>query len=262
MLHHRIALVGIEADEYQVIKQNYDGHIIWHEAIPKILVKDGTLFVEKQNGIGMLPVDKVVYYGIYDNDFDFITGLALWNGACFPNPLAMLECRLKIPCLIKAMQLTKFPHQRGFVSANTEVNTNVPTVAKWGNWHCGENKEKFQGEWTSSFSSTLEPYFEGDAVRIMNIGDTYWQIKLEGEDWLKSIHPDNACFMEIDQELLADTKHIKQHLGMDMIGNDYIVMPNGAKKLLEVNHIPNITRFEEVRQAYLETVINWINNET
>lgn len=262
MKHNRIALVGIEANEYKEIKQNYEGQIIWHEAIPKILLNDGTLFVEKQNGIGMLPVDKVVYYGIYDNDFDFITGLALWNGPCFPNPLAMLECRLKIPCLIKALQLTKFPHQRGFVSANTEVNLIKETVAKWGNWHCGENKEKFIGEWTSSFTSTLEPYFEGNAVRIMNIGDTYWQIKLEGENWLKSIHPDNAGFMEIDQELLADTKQIKQHLGMDMIGNDYIVMNNGDKKLLEVNHIPNITRFEEVRQVYLETVINWINNTT
>lgn len=260
MKYNRIALIGIENAEYQEIKKNYDGHIIWHEFIPKIYVNDGILYMEKQNGIGMLPIDKVVYYGIYENDFDFITGLAIWNGDCYPNPLAMLECRLKIPCLIKAMSLTNFPHLRGFVSANTEINSQSLQVAKWGNWHCGENKELIQNQWTSQYSSSLEPFFDGDAVRIMNIGDYYWQIKLEGKDWLKSIHPDNACFMDIDSELLEDTKKIKKHLNMDMIGNDYIVTKNGNKKLLEINHIPNISRFEEVRIAYLETVIRWINN--
>jgi hypothetical protein len=75
--YNRIALVGIEQEEYDSIKAQYSGHIIWHQSIPKIVVKDTVLYMEKSNGIGMLPVDKVVYYGIYDNDFDFIAGLAI-----------------------------------------------------------------------------------------------------------------------------------------------------------------------------------------
>ncbi|MGX7666519.1 hypothetical protein [Flavobacterium pedocola] len=260
MKYNRIALVGIEDSEYEHIRANFNGHILWHQALPKILVKEGVLFMEKENGIGMLPVDKVVYYGIFDNDLDFISGLTLWGGACYPNPRAMLDCRLKIPCLIKALELTKFGHPRGFVSANTEITMNTDTVAKWGNWHCGENKERISGDWTSEFASTLEPFFEGESVRIMNIGVHYWQIKLEGDNWLKSIHPDSACFMEIDDDLLQDTIHIKKELKMDMIGNDYIILNNGEKRLLEVNHIPNITRFDVVREAYLSTVTEWINN--
>jgi hypothetical protein len=260
MRYNRIALVGIEELEYQHIKSNYDGHIIWHQALPKIFIWEGVLFMEKENGIGMLPVDKVVYYGIFDNDLDFISGLTLWGGECYPNPRAMLDCRLKIPCLIKALELTKFGSQRGFVSANTEITIKTDAVAKWGNWHCGENKERISHEWTSGHASTLEPFFEGESVRIMNIGEHYWQIKLEGDNWLKSIHPETACFMEIDPDLLEDTKHIKNTLKMDMIGNDYIVMDNGEKKLLEVNHIPNVTRFENVREAYLSTVTEWINS--
>lgn len=254
----RIALVGIEMEEYQVIRLNYKGLIIWHQAVPRIAVKDGILFMEKENGIGMLPVDKVVYYGIYDNDFDFITGLALWNGPCFPNAAAMMDCRLKIPCLVKALKHTRFGSPRGFVSAGTEVTVDTDVVAKWGNWHCGENKHRFTGGWQSGFASTLEPYFEGEAVRIMVVGDHYWQIRLEGSDWLKSIHPDTAGFMQIDQELLDDTLHIMKAMNMSMIGNDYIACSDGSKQLLEVNHIPNITRFEEVRNAYLATVLEWI----
>ncbi len=258
--YNRIALVGIEENEYQFIKSRYDGMIIWHQSIPKIVVKSGVLYMEKQSGVGMLPVDKVIYYGIYDNDFDFISGLALWGGNCFPNAEAMMDCRLKIPCLIKAMKYSRFSSPRGFVSANTEVNMEQDTVAKWGNWHCGENKHRFSGYWESEFPSTLESFYNGDAVRIMMVGDKVWQIKLEGETWLKSIHPDNACFMEINEQLFEDTQHIKRALNMDMIGNDYIMGTNGVNYLLEVNHIPNITRFEEVRLAYLETVSKWLKN--
>lgn len=257
--YNRIALVGIEQEEYDIIKAQYSGHIIWHQSIPKIVLKDEVLYMEKSNGVGMLPVDKVVYYGIYDNDFDFIAGLAIWNGDCYPKASAMLDCRFKIPCLVKALSLSRFSAPRGFISAGASVNTTGDTIAKWGNWHCGENKHRFTGEWESEFTATIEPYFEGDAVRIMMIGETYWQIKLEGDDWLKSIHPDNANFMPVDQDLLEDTLYIKNVLQMDMIGNDYIVAKDGSKYLLEVNHIPNITRFEEVRQVYLSTVIEWIN---
>lgn len=258
--YNRIALVGIEQEEYEVIRANYSGLILWHQAIPKIVVKDQVLYMEKANGIGMLPVDKVVYYGIYDDDFDFIAGLAIWKGACYPNAAAMLDCRFKIPCLVKALLYTQFSAPRGFISAGASINVMEDTVAKWGNWHCGENKHRFKGEWDSEFTATTEPYFEGEAVRIMVIGDKHWQIKLEGETWLKSIHPDSAGFMPIDAELLADTLHIQKAMQMDMIGNDYIVGKDGKKYLLEVNHIPNITQFEAVREAYLATIIAWIND--
>lgn len=257
--YNRIALVGIEQEEYEVIRANYSGLIIWHQALPKIVVKDQVLYMEKANGVGMLPVDKVVYYGIYDNDFDFIAGLAIWNGACYPNAAAMLDCRFKIPCLVKALTHTQFGAPRGFISAGASMNATEDTVAKWGNWHCGENKHRFTGEWESEFTATTEAYFEGEAVRIMVLGDKHWQIKLEGETWLKSIHPDSAGFMPVDAELLADTLHIQKAMQMDMIGNDYIVGKEGKKYLLEVNHIPNITRFEAVRTAYLATVIAFIN---
>lgn len=261
MTHNRIAVIGLHEEEYQHIREHVEGLIIWHQSVQKIRVTDGTLYVEKSHGVGMLPVDKVVYHGIFENDLDFISGLALWNGPCFPNAYGMMECRLKIPCLVKAMKYSRFSSPRGFISEGAYVTTETERVAKWGNWHCGENKHKFTGNWESPEHAVLEPYFDGDAVRILHIGGKSWQISLEGDTWLKFIHPDNARFMEIDPELLEDTLKLKERIGMDVIANDYIVCRDGTKHLLEINHIPNITRFEEVRMHFLKTVADWIRKE-
>lgn len=258
MIHNRIAVVGLHQNEYDYIRKNVDSLMIWHQSVPKIKIVNQTLYVEKSQGVGMLPVDKIVYHGIFEKDLDFISGLALWNGPCYPNALGMIDCRLKIPCLARAMQISKFASPRGFISAHAFVRTETELVAKWGNWHCGENKHKFSGDWESDENAVLEPYFDGDAVRILVIGNQCWQIKLEGETWLKSIHPETSKFMEIDPELLEDTLNLKKELNMDIIANDYIVGNDGTKHLLEVNHIPNITRFDDVRLKYLETVVNWL----
>jgi len=254
-MKERLCLIGLDQAEYEIIRDAYNGPIMWLESVPKIVVSGEKLFVESNKGLGMLLVDKVVYHGIYDDDFDFLSGLAMWDGKCFPNPYAMMNCRLKLPCLVRALRASNFASKRGYISKDTALETSSIKVAKWGNWHCGENKEKFTGTWMSQHSSIIEPFFEGEAVRIILIGEQAWQIKLEGEDWLKSIHSDKAGFMEIDQELLADTIQIRDALEMNLIANDYIVGKDGKKHLLEVNHIPNVTRFEELRKAYLDFVV-------
>lgn len=89
------------------------------------------------------------------------------------------------------------------------------------------------------------------------IGERAWQIRLEGEGWLKSIHDPRAGFMEIDPELLDDTQGLRSALGLEIIANDYLVADSGAKHLLEVNHIPNVSRFPELWGAYCDEVVRW-----
>lgn len=257
----RIAIIGLDPPEYEVIRKNYFGPLVYHPLLPKIKVQEGKLLVERNSGYGMLSVDKVVFHGIFEDDFDFIGGLALWGGPCYPNAFSMMNCRMKLPCLVRALQFSRFNDQRGYLAKGLTMRTDKELVAKWGNWHCGENKHRFQDQWQSTESAIIEPFFEGEAVRVIIIGKKHWQIKLEGTTWLKSIHADNAAFMEIDQELLEDTRNIQKGMGMDIIANDYIVGNDGRKHLLEVNHIPNVTRFEELREAYLEVVVDWMNKE-
>lgn len=254
----RLCIIGLDRPLAEAIKKDYFGPLIYHETVPTFLVNQGKLFVERSNGVGMLPVDIVVYYGIFENDFPLLTALSIWGGACFPNPTAMMNCRLKLPCLARALQYSRYNSPRGMVSAKTEVRVKEATVAKWGNWHCGENKARFDEQWTSNEAAIIEPFFPGEAVRIVSIGEEHFQIKLEGKDWLKSIHDSRADFMDVDPDLLSDTLKIKESFGLEMIGNDYIAAADGTKHLLEVNHIPNVTRFSTLAEVYTKHVKAWI----
>lgn len=256
----RLCIIGLDRPIANEIKKDYFGPVIFHETIPKFLVNQGKLFVERSSGVGMLPVDIVVYYGIFENDLPLLTALAIWGGDCFPNPTAMMNCRLKLPCLARALQYSRYNSPRGMVSNDTTVRVQEATVAKWGNWHCGENKAKFDEQWQSDEPAIIEPFFPGEAVRIVSIGEEHFQIKLEGADWLKSIHDSRAGFMDIDPDLLEDTLQIKERFGLEMIGNDYIAGPNGDHHLLEVNHIPNVSRFETLTEVYIQEARAWIAN--
>jgi len=255
-----VAIVGLEDEQAKLIAEGIHQPTVSHMVLPQLMVKDGQLFVENKGRPKYVPVNKVIFHGIYEDDLDFITGLAFWCGACVPNARAMLDLRLKLPGLVRALEVTQFAEPlRSFASANVFFSADGERVAKWGNWHWGENKERFNGSWRGTEPAVIEHFLEGDAVRIVIIGSQSWQIKLEGDSWLKSIHADNAHFMPVDADLLADTQHIKSHFGLQLIANDYIVSPDGSKHLLEVNHIPNVTRFPEIWDAYKNYVIDWAN---
>ena len=253
-----VCIVGLDEAETNAIRELIDQPVIAHITLPKILIQDGTLFVESDHGPRMLAVSKVIYHGIYEDDLDFISALALWGGACLPNPRAMMDCRLKLPCLVRALQYTRFGDPRGYASPYARYDSETERVAKWGNWHCGENKERFTGSWTAKQPSIVEPFLKGQAVRGVIIGERYWQIRLDGDDWLKSIHHPKAAFMDADEELMADTWQVKDGFGLEIIANDYIVADDGSKHLLEVNHIPNVTRFSEIWDAYCDFAVNWL----
>jgi hypothetical protein len=72
------------------------------------------------------------------------------------------------------------------------------------------------------------------------------------------LHDDNACFMDVDPDLLEDTLRVRDGFGLEIIANDYIMGDDGSKHLLEVNHIPNVTRFPETWEAYRNYVVDWI----
>lgn len=254
----RLCLIGLDAPQIADLKARIDGPVVAYETLPRILVRDGNLFVEAASGFGVIPVHRVVYHGIFEDDHDLIAGLALWGGPCLPDARAMMDCRLKLPCLVRALAFTEFgPPARGFASAGVAYDTEVERVAKWGNWHCGENKERFTKSYVPAEAAIVEPFLAGDAVRVVVIGDRHWQIRLEGDGWLKSIHHDTARIVPADDRLVADTRRVAAGFGLAVAANDYMVTPDGRPHLLEVNHIPNVTRFPEIWEAYAECVAAW-----
>ena len=258
----RVLIVGLEESDVSAVKQNlsFDYLIVHYDVLPEVQLIEGELFVESPTITGkFLLVDKVIFYGIYENDFDFITLLALWKGPCLPNAIGMMDLRHRIPGLVRALHVSKFSGiKRGMVIGTQEYSSSKEVVAKWGIWRCGEDKSKFNGNWTSSETSVIEEFVDGEAVRIMIVGDKHWQIRLTGETWLKSIHNNGSAEMELDKELFADSLNIAKHFNLQTVGIDYMVGNNGERCLLEVNHIPNVTVFPFVNEAFIEYSSKWI----
>lgn len=260
----RILIVGLDPQDVQSIKLGMDFEYLFvhYDLIPQAQLVKGILYVESPSVQGKyLAVDKVIFHGIFDNDFDFITMLALWNGPCLPNALGMMDLRQRIPGLVRALSASRFSGiKRGMVIDSQEYVGETESVAKWGIWHCGEDKQRFNGNWQSAETSVIEEFITGEAVRVMLIGKQHWQIKLTGDDWLKSIHHADSGEMTVDEELLADSRNIALHFGLQMVGIDYMVGSNGEKYLLEVNHIPNVTVFGFMNEVFIEFSRNWIVN--
>jgi hypothetical protein len=253
----RILLIGFDDPEAAALAELLPLECVSHAMLPKIVVERGQLFVESPRSARYLRVSRVVFHGIFENDLEFLAGLALWGGPCFPNPAAMMDCRLRLPCLVRALRHTRFGGEpRGFASPHGEYVAEVESVAKWGNWHCGENKERFTGNWSAKEPTLFEPFLAGEAVRVVIVGEPR-QIRLTGEGWLKSVHGVGAAFMPADPELVADTRAIQRGLGLDLIANDYIVSAAGPY-LLEVNHIPSVTCLPELWQEYMGVVAAWV----
>jgi len=254
-----LCTVGLDPEEHSELKRRIAGRVVCHETLPPIMVADGKLLVQRPNAFSYVAVDRLIYHGIFEDDHDFIAALALWGGPCLPNARAMMDCRLKLPCLVRALGHTRFAApRRGFAAAGTTFEATRPSVAKWGNWHCGENKETFDAQFAARQPSIIEPFIEGEAVRVVVIGRRHWQIALEGADWRKSIHDDRARLMPADPRLVEDTVQVAAAMGLEIAANDYIVSPDGEAHLLELNHIPNVTRFPEIRAAYLDYAVQWV----
>lgn len=258
----RLLLVGLEQNEVQYIKSHADCLVVAYDMLPRIKLVEGVLWVEStQTPDKYLEVHKVIYHGIIDQDFDFITLLALWGGACLPAAQGMMDLRLRHSGLVRVIKVSRFGKlPRGMSLDSTLWQARQDTVAKWSNWHCGENKHRFVGEWQASEATVYEPFIKGEAVRIMIVGDKYWQIRLTGEDWLKSIHHDASGEMPADADLVADGFALAQHFGLQIVGIDYMVAETGEKYLLEVNHIPNVTVFPFVNEVFLEYAVKFLQS--
>ena len=205
----RILIIGLEPKEVQKIRFGlaFNIVVIQYFMLPKLRLIKGALYVESIRVNGKyLVVDKVVFHGIYADDFDFITLLALWGGPCLPNAKAMMDLRQRIPALVRSLGISIFGEMpRGMVLGKEHYKSETEVVAKWGVWHCGEEKHKFSGQWESPETSLIEPFILGEAVRVMMIGNKFWQIKLTGDSWLKSIHHKNAKRMKLDEALFEDS---------------------------------------------------------
>jgi hypothetical protein len=252
--------IGLERAEVKELRSRVELPLIAHEMLPKVQIRDGRLFTLHPDREQFVPVAKVIFHGIFEDDLPTLAALALWGGPCLPGAHGMLDCRPRIANLARVRRVSRFAAlPRGYADANTTFPIDGETVAKWGEWHCGEGKERVTANHRVSEPTLFEPFIPGEAVRVQVIGPKAFQLRLGGEGWKKSIHGDDTVFTDPDPELVADTRQLAEHFGLPVCATDYMVAPTGEKHLLELNHIPNVTQFAEMRTAYLDFATEWAN---
>lgn len=259
---HRLLTIGLESPELDALQEAIAVPVISFDLLPRLYMDQGNLFSEHPDIVGRYhSVSHVLFHGIFEDDLHALAALALWNGPCFPNAIAMMDCRQRIPCLVRALRISRYGSmKRGFADRGVVYQAKAPTVAKWGEWHCGENKARIEDSRQCNEPTLLEPFLEGESVRIQLIGEKAWQVQMEGNTWLKSIHHSQSSLVNPDPELLEDARALQQHFGLEIIAVDYLVT-EAERHLLEVNHIPSVTAFEEMRQAYLSSVTQWLQHQ-
>jgi hypothetical protein len=253
--------IGLERPEVDELRPRVSLPVVAHDTLPKLQIRRGELFARRPERDQFVPVSKVIFHGIFEDDLPTLAALALWGGPCLPGAHGMLDCRPRIANLARVRRVSRFAAlPRGYTDANTTFPVDGETVAKWGEWHCGEGKERVSADHTVTEPTLFEPFVAGDAVRVQVIGPAVFQLRLGGAGWKKSIHGEGTAFTAPDPELVADTRRLEDHFGLPVCATDHIVTPTGEKHLLELNHIPNVTEFTELRTAYLDFAASWVND--
>lgn len=250
-------MIGLERGVHPLISARLDCPHVVSEILPEIRVEDGRLYVRRP--AGYLEASHVLYHGIFEDDLETITALAVWRGPCLPHAGGMLRARPRVPALVEALDVTAFPGgPRGYAFGGATIAAPGPRVAKYGQMHCGEGKDLFTGPRRCDTPTLVEPFVEGRAVRIMCIGERTWQIRLEGDDWRKSIHADSAAPEAARADLVDDTRRLMARFNLEIAGVDYMIDRDDRPVLLELNHIPNVDRFDEIRDAYVDYSVAWL----
>lgn len=253
----RTLLIGFDAADAAAISERLTGESVPHEMLPRIVIERGKLFAPSATSANYKSITRVIFHAIYDDDLEFLAGLALWGGPCFSNAAALTQTRLRLPCLVQALKYTRFGGPRGFAFSGATYDPAGSEVAKWGNRHCGENKIRIDDSFRAEEPTLFEPYTEGDAVRITLLGDAAFQTNMTGPGWLKSVHGDGAILVPPAAELVADTAAVRRGLGLEIIANDYIVSPETGPYLLEANAVPSVTSHPELWAKYLDVITSW-----
>jgi hypothetical protein len=255
-----VLLIGLDQPEVDDLRSRVPSPLIAHEMLPKVQIRAGELFAQRPDRDAFTPISKVVFHGIFEDDLPTLAALALWGGPCLPGAHGMLDCRPRIANLARVRRVSRFASlPRGYADAFTTFPVSGEMVAKFGEWHCGEGKERVNVSHRVEEPTLFEPFLPGEAVRVQLIGERAFQLRLGGVDWKKSIHGAGTTFVDPDPELVADTRALAEYFGLPVCATDYILTPDGTKHLLELNHIPNVTQFAEMRAAYLEFAAAWID---
>ena len=134
------------------------------------------------------------------------------------------------------------------------IHPDLPAVVKIGNYHGGFGKALAhdEAEWSGvkdmAFTAdeyiTVEPYLDYVRdIRCLAIGESMWAMARRGTFWKANTQTVDHEIIAAPDELRGHTAHAMRHLGADILGLDFLEMPDGRYVLLESNDVPGLSGF-------------------
>ncbi len=263
-----IISIGLEPHIVEAIKAKV-GHIVAHDTLPRGYTHNGQVFIESPViSRKYLAPRAVLYYCYFEDPQTIRRALALSNTPTFPDVRKTILHDDKALSLIQAVSADPGPKlPRGFIDDSETIHDVETTVAKWGEWHCGEGKKLCQeGELSVPEPSVLEPFVDGESIRVLRVGNihvgsSYWQLHYESDDWRKNVNSKITVLPKVDQDIFERTEAITSKLGLNVTGVDFIRAKNGEAYLLEVNAYPGLEDAPGAEDKFVELAVDWIKRK-
>ncbi len=173
---------------------------------------------------------------------------------CWPDPKILLR-------MVNRHEVYKECIEQGFVTnkmlqdIKEHSELNFPFVLKIGTEHRGIGKyliesikdiPEFEG------SCTVEPYYEGDSVRVLIIGEQIFGIQtINDQNWVKNAPGGEIIKKELSEDIIQHAKQVTNYFGLDIAGVDYIVNEDGFH-FLEINQYPGVAGFDDIEECAKE----------
>jgi len=172
--------------------------------------------------------------------------------SCWPNPKVLLKMTDRHKVLEECKAYGLVDHEI-YQSDEFVYQIEFPFVLKVGTEHRGIGKHLIQSvkdipEWEGI--ATMEPFFEGESVRVLIIGNDTFSFKVTNEtSWIKNGPGADIEKVSVSDELVEHAKNAARYFGLDIAGVDYIVEKDGTPHFLEINQYPGLGLFDDMEEC-------------
>ncbi len=171
---------------------------------------------------------------------------------CWPNPKSLLRMTDRHKVLEECNTYGLINHKI-YQSDEFAYQIDFPFVLKTGTEHRGIGKYLIRSvkdipEWDGI--ATMEPYFDGESVRVLIIGQSTFSFKVTNDySWIKNGPGADIEKVSVSNELVEHAKDAARYFNLDVAGVDYIVEDDGTYHFLEINQYPGLGLFEDTEEC-------------
>jgi hypothetical protein len=162
---------------------------------------------------------------------------------CWPDPRTLLALSDRHAALARCHAAKLVNHPIVQTQFTREPLLAFPYVLKVGDEHRGEGKYLIRcaadiPQWDGM--ATAEPFFEGESVRVLLLGDAAFGVKIHNENnWIKNSAGARFEAWEPPQTIIEHAFRAKSLYGLDIAGVDYVVGRDGFH-FIELNPFPRV----------------------